>query len=102
MAVRSLLAMWLTGQSRRSPLPWTLPATLPAPPAAPLVDVEGNTFQIENLWGLHFGPSAEEWLSFLLDTDLLVEDAGSLYFTAGIVGDTHGSAFRQVLPARKW
>jgi len=59
---------------------------------------EGNPLAFDGLWALHFGPKKEKIAQFLLDLDELSEDGENLYFSAGIVGETHGLVGRIVVP----
>ena len=62
---------------------------------------EENPLAFDGLWALHFGPKVEKLAQFLTDVDELGEDGENLYFSAGIVGESHGLVGRIVVPKLK-
>jgi len=52
----------------------------------------------DGLWALHFGPKKERLAEFLADVDELREDGSNLYFSAGLLDETHGLVGKITVP----
>jgi len=53
-------------------------------------DKDGTKLAFDGLWALHFGPPTISVAEFSLNFAILNEDARNLYFSAGLLGETHG------------
>ncbi len=55
-----------------------------------LLNDQGNPLAFDGLWALHFGTKKITLKEYLADPADLSEDIKDFYFSAGIVGETHG------------
>ena len=65
---------------------------------------EGNPLAFDGLWALHFGPKKVQTLEQFRshpDVDELSEDGETLFFSAGILGESHGLVGKIVVPKFK-
>jgi uncharacterized protein (TIGR03118 family) len=55
-----------------------------------VVNDERNPLAFDGLWALHFGPKKITLKEYLADPADLTEDIHNFYFSAGILGESHG------------
>ena len=72
--------------------------TTPATDLGALKTYGGQTLDVSGLWGLHFQGPPEKLAQFAADDDDLDFVEGPLYFSAGLLGGTHGLT-GNILPA---
>jgi len=53
-------------------------------------DTNGTKLAFDGLWALHFGAAAISVADFSINFAVLDEDVKNLYFSAGLLGETHG------------
>jgi len=59
---------------------------------------EGNALAFDGLWALHFGTHKITFKEYMADPSDLTEDRDKFFFSAGIVGETHGLVGRIYIP----
>ena len=63
-----------------------------------LENAVGNPLAFDGLWALHFGPKKESLKDYLGDVNDMDEDDVNLYFSAGLLGESHGLVGRIIVP----